>query len=303
MTMRDAFWKQITEMAKEDSRIMIVTADMSAPGLDWFRTNFPHRYINVGIAEQCAIQVACGLCLEQMKPIVYAIQPFVSLRCYEQVKAVASLMNIPITIAGVGAGFSYADSGPTHHALEDVAIMRILPHVRVWNPSSNSLAAYCARQIGTAINYIRLDRDELSEIHYRPLAPSAQLPDMDRIFSDGFIVHIRHDKRYLVATGCMVHTALEAAEKADIGVVEVFRLPTESKLHDTVSGKKLYVLEENNSRGGLFADMCEQVTHSVDSINHLAVGVNDGYEYIYGGRNNIHKHYGIDAGSVIEWLS
>ena len=304
MTMRDAYFDQVTKMAKNDSSIMMVVADMSAPGLDWFRRHLPHRYLNVGIAEQAAVQIACGLALENMKPIFYAIQPFTSLRCYEQIKVLASLMNIPITIVGCGAGFGYTDSGPTHHALEDVAIMRILPHVKVWNPSSNSMAAYCARQTGKSLNYVRLDRDNLPEIHYNPLYPTGPVPDMDKIFANGFILHKEHDNRYIVTTGNMVHVALEVAEKADIGVLEVFELPIRGLgVADIIEDKKIYVLEENSDQGGLFSAIHEYSPNEPAEMYHFAVDLISGYEYVYGTRQEIQKHYGLDAERIIQWLS
>ena len=288
MTMRDTYFGTITYRAKEDPTICIVTADMSAPGLDEFRTLYPHRYINVGIAEQAAIQVACGLALEDMKPIVFAIQPFASLRCYEQIKVLASLMNIPITIVGVGAGFGYADSGPTHHALEDLAIMRILPHMTVWNPSTPYQAARMAGEAGKYLQYVRLDREDL--------------PGMPGEFTDdtlkaGYIAHKGHDKRYIVTTSNMVHRALEVAAEVDIGVIEIFRIPADltGKLH----GMDVIVLEENNIRGGLYSYIAEE---GAGRICGRGLDLSTGYDYVYGGRANIQTHYGLNKESLVKWL-
>ena len=131
ISQRDAFFNRLFEYAKEDKDIILVSADMGAPSLDQWRLTLPSQYVNVGIAEANAIGIATGLAKLGKRVYVYAIAPFVSLRCYEQLKLGPCMHNLPITIVGVGAGFSYEESGPTHHTLEDVSIMSTLPHMEV----------------------------------------------------------------------------------------------------------------------------------------------------------------------------
>jgi len=291
--MRDAFWQRVFELAEENhNEIAVVSADMGAPALDNFKREFPHRYINTGIAEQSAILTACGMALEGFHPFVYAIMPFVSLRCYEQVKVVASLMNIPITIVGVGSGFSYADSGPTHHAVEDMAIMKLLPNMTVYNCSSNEMASWLAvnslRQASPT--YIRLDRKELPDIEYEDRHP----------FKSGIIEHKKGVKKVIITTGAMVHKALEIAKHKNVGVIEIFKLPFSAKtIVDMVDDKQVYVIDEHCYEG-LCGSVCEAIGVNED-IHYACLGANR-YDYVYGGRDNILKHHHLDTESLIEWI-
>ena len=164
ITQRDAFFNQLFQLAKDDKRIIVVTADCGAPSLDRWREELPCQFIDVGIAEQQMIALAAGLALEGKRPYCYAIAPFATLRCYEFIRVDVSLMNLPVVIVGVGAGLSYTEAGPTHHATEDIAIMRALPNMKIWSVTSNEIARQAASQtvLDGGPNYIRLDRQSPS---------------------------------------------------------------------------------------------------------------------------------------------
>ncbi len=153
---RDTFFGKLFELAKEDNRIMVVTADCGAPALDRWREELPCQFINVGIAEQQMIALAAGLALEGKRPYCYAIAPFATLRCYEFIKVDVCLMNLPVVIVGVGAGLSYSEAGPTHHATEDISIMRALPNMKIASISSNGQIDEVLKEEGPM--YVRLDR-------------------------------------------------------------------------------------------------------------------------------------------------
>lgn len=163
VAMRDAFFDKLFELAQKDRDIIIVSADFGAKSLNKWREELPCQFINVGIAEQNMIAIASGLALAGKKPYCYAIAPFATLRCYEFLKVDVCLMNLPVVVVGVGAGLSYSDSGPTHHATEDISIMRALPNMQIVSPFSNGSAALLAR-VYDKPTYIKLDRGE----NYKP---------------------------------------------------------------------------------------------------------------------------------------
>ncbi|KKN75029.1 hypothetical protein LCGC14_0385310 [marine sediment metagenome] len=166
VSQRDAFFSKLFKLAKEDDRIVVVTADCGAPALDQWREELPCQFINVGIAEQQMIALAAGLALEGKRPYCYAIAPFATLRCYEFIRVDVSLMNLPVVIVGVGAGLSYSEAGPTHHATEDIACMRALPNMKIASISSNGQIDEVLREEGPM--YVRLDRgDGWSAPHIR----------------------------------------------------------------------------------------------------------------------------------------
>jgi len=293
MTLRDAYFNQFSELAKSDTSLVLVTADMSAPALDYFRRTWPSRYVNVGVAEQAAVLVAAGMAMEGWKPVVYGIQNFISLRACEQLRVAGGLLDLPLTVVGYGAGFSYAGASPTHYAVDDMTVVRMVPGVTVWNPSSPAMAAYCARHVGSGFQYVRLERGELPNTHYRQ---GMQYTDMDDMMKDGYIVHAPHKKRYVVTTGGMVWRMVKVVEEVDAGLVEVFRIPCDVVL--ALGKRQLAVVEEHHC-SGLGGWMRELLP---DRVVHCK-GVGDKKkDFVYGGRDSLLRHNKLHEEDVVRWL-
>lgn len=302
ISMRDALWNRVYELAKKDSDVVIVSADNGAPALDKFRKDLSGQFINTGIAEANTILVAAGLALGGKKVFAYAIAPFITLRCYEQIKVELAAMNIPVTLVGVGAGFSYDDSGPTHHTTEDLSIMRILPNMTVNNISDSVMAASFA-DISCEMaspNYLRLDRKVLPIIYKEGTD-----------FSPGLTVLKRSNDTYIVATGNMVHRALEVSEELkkhsiEAGVIDLYTFPINEKLFlESLSGaKKIITLEEHILPGGMGSAVAEVLTdnNKFIPIKRIGLSYKKGYCYKYGGRENIQSLYGLDKESIVKTI-
>ncbi|EAJ5672659.1 transketolase [Campylobacter lari] len=163
ITMRDAFLDELFESMLTNDKIIIVTADFGAPSLDKIREKFPSRVVNVGIAEQNAINVSVGMALEGFIVYVYGIAPFISMRCYEQIRVNVAILSqfrkMNINIISVGIGMSYSTSGPTHHCLEDLSVIKTLPNIEIFSPSDYLMTKeYVKRSIEYNFpKYIRLD--------------------------------------------------------------------------------------------------------------------------------------------------
>ncbi|OYV49516.1 MAG: transketolase, partial [Burkholderiales bacterium 21-58-4] len=118
VAMRDALLERVWREMRRDSSIFVTCADFGSPILDNIRGEFPDRFVNVGIAEQNLINISAGLALEGYKVFAYAIAPFITMRCYEQTRVNLALLStvrpMNVTLLGVGAGYSYVVSGPTH---------------------------------------------------------------------------------------------------------------------------------------------------------------------------------------------
>jgi len=132
---RDAFFDELYEIASGDKNVMFLTADVGAWSLDRFKEDLPAQYINVGVAEQNLVSVAAGLALGGKKVFIYSIAAFIIQRCYEQIKIDLFQMRLPVTIIGSGPGLTYGSDGPTHHATNDIEIIRVLP-LTIITPSS-----------------------------------------------------------------------------------------------------------------------------------------------------------------------
>jgi len=154
-----------------DNKIFFVSADFGSPVLDKIRADFPSRFINVGIAEQNLINISAGLALEGYTVFAYAIAPFITMRCYEQIRVSLALLSevrpMNVNLIGVGAGYSYVVSGPTHQCYEDITLMRALPNFQVLSPadhiSAGALFDRCVKKTGP--KYLRFDAQLLPVIY------------------------------------------------------------------------------------------------------------------------------------------
>ena len=170
-TMRDVFIEGLYQEMSENGKLFLLSADFGAPALDKIRTDFPSRFINVGIAEQNLINVATGLALEGFIVYAYAIAPFLVMRAYEQIRNNLSLLShmkdVNVNIIGVGAGLSYDVSGPTHHCIEDLTLIRALPNIQLFSPSDWKLAKKFIEYSIKVNNpkYIRFDGKPVSGIY------------------------------------------------------------------------------------------------------------------------------------------
>ena len=301
MTQRDAFFNRLYEIARDDRDVVLVTAECGAPSLDQWRLDIPSQFYNCGICEQNMIGLAAGLALEGKKPYCYAIAPFATLRCLEQIKVNLCTVPRPVTVVGVGAGWSYDLSGPTHHATEDLGVMRMLPNLTIWNPSDNRTAEILADSTynlpGPA--YVRLDRKQLPET------------GLEGDIDDGFWLSremVPQDQRaLLVATGNMVHTALEIAPKLNATVIDLFQIkPVPIRfieyLKTTPSGDPVVTLEEHMEYGGIGSIVADIMADKGLDLNLQRIGIPDLYSFHYGGRAVMQMKHRIDAESILERL-
>jgi transketolase len=300
LTMRDAFFNKLYDLAKQDRDIVIVSADMGAPSLDKFRRDLSAQYVNVGIAEQNMLNIAVGLAMSGKKVFCYAIEPFTALRPYEFIKVNVSCMNVPVNLIGVGAGYSYPDSGPTHHSTEDISIMRVLPNIEVLNPSDANMAAAFAEHGTKRLNptYIRLDR----------ITQPDKYKETEK-FKEGFSELIKGDKICIVGTGNTVTNAMEVSKKLKnkkIGVIDFYRLkPVKTKEFVKTLSKYKHIIswEEHMLAGGMGSILSEIITDNKLNIKLTRIGVNDRYHYYYGDRENIQKKLNIDNQTVIKTIN
>ena len=203
LAMRDVFLERIWKAMGTDETIFFVSADFGSPVLDKIRADFPKRFVNVGIAEQNLINISAGLALEGYTVFAYAIAPFITMRCFEQIRVSLALLSevrpMTVNLIGVGAGYSYVVSGPTHPCYDDITLMRALPNCQVFSPADHITAASlfdaCIDTMGP--KYLRFDAQVLPVI-YEDSAPNLDL---------GFQVHQQGEQVCLLATGYMLHTA------------------------------------------------------------------------------------------------
>ena len=306
MAMRDAFLGRLHVAMATHPGAFIVSDDFGAPTLDRIRADFPERFVNVGIAEQNAINVATGLALEGFASFAYGIAGFMTMRCYEQIRTnlsmAAQLRPLNANVVGVGAGLSYDLSGPSHHCLEDLTLMRLLPNLEVFSPSDWALAAEIASHAlqTPRPKYIRLDSKPLPRIY-----PEGRLPRL----GDGFHELAVGRDACLVATGYMTHVALRAAARAPepLGVVDLFafRPLDEAALLRTLARYRRVVTVEEAfvRRGGLDALVIGLLSRADSATRVRSLGVDDRYLFEVGNRAHLHRLCGIDEEGILDALA
>lgn len=301
-TMRDAFIEALCEKMRENERVFFLSADFGSPALDKLRLEFPERFINVGIAEQNLINIATGLALEGYAVYAYAIAPFITMRAYEQIRqnlAISSqVRSLNVNLIGVGAGLSYDVSGPTHHCLEDISAMRLMPNFSVFSPSDWFLAKkFVDYSISVKTpKYLRFDSKPLPLIY----------DGVDNLsVEDGFCELLKGEKICLVSTGFMTHRALKAAKEIKgVGVIDVFLLKpaNEKTLLETLKKYDYIITIEEGFIGnaGLDSLISKIILDNESNIKLKRMGFNDKYVFELGGRDRLHKLNNLDEEAIIK---
>jgi len=165
--MRNAFVDTIIEASLQRDDVFIISGDAGLGVFDDFQKQCPDRFLNLGIAEQNMIGWAAGMALAGFRVYVYNIVPFVLYRCFEQVRNDICYQKLPVTLIGIGSGLTYSPMGMTHYSLEDLAIARSLPNLRVFSPADPTEAESAARLTltGGSPNYVRLAKRGEPRIH------------------------------------------------------------------------------------------------------------------------------------------
>ena len=303
--MRDAVIQVITEAARKDRDIMFLSADFGAPALDVFRHDLPNQFVHTGIAEQHMIDLAAGLALSGKKVFCYAMAPFISTRCYEQVKCSLGAMNLPVTLIGVGAGLGYDNTSMTHICIEDIACMRAVNNLQILTPSDNETAVVCTQLAleKPALRYLRLERHALPNL-YSPHEAKTYVGVM------GFAHHLigLRAEAAIVACGGMTHVALEAARELqattgfDVEVVDLISVKPFPDLNALLKNIRVIItVEEQLLAGGMGSAVLEALIPRYGSITRL--GIEDGFKLINGDREELRRHFHIDKDSIVRTLA
>lgn len=305
-TMRDTFLAQLLARMRERDDIVLLSADFGAPAIDAIRAEFPDRFYNVGIAEQNLINLATGFALEGFTVVGYAIAPFITMRCFEQIRVnlaiLSQLRPMNVTLVGVGAGFSYDVSGPTHHCLEDLAIMSVLPNVSVYSPSDHSqapiLAEHCLSQPG--IKYLRFDA--------KPHLPIAEANN-DGLLENGFRMLNAGRDIALVCTGFMSQVAVgllpelraQGLEPQIIDLVAYNGVNKAALATALADYPRVLLLQEALPNGGIAPVLSEMLAEGART-RFEQISAQAHYSFEIGSRESIHAACGLGREQILQTI-
>ncbi len=298
---RDAIFDALEEIMLNDQDVLVLYNDMGAMGLDRIRESLPGRVINAGIAEQNMASVAAGLAMTGKRVFIYGIIAHIFSRGFEQIRNDICCTNLPVVILGVGSGLSYGSDGPTHHGVQDIAVLRTLPNIAIYNPSdgiaAQSLVKLAYHRKGPG--YLRMDKEQLPAIY-----------NSETDFQAGLAILHEGNDIALFSTGVLVHRALHAArqlaeEGIGVRVIDVFRMkPIDSyALNKAFTGvRSIVTLEENSPIGGLGSIVAEWATRNAYHLTFASIGLDDDALMCAASRNWAETKYGLTLNSILTKL-
>ena len=299
--MRDHFVRRLTRLAENDPSVFLITGDLGFGVFDDYRATVPDQFLNIGVAEQNMIGVATGMALEGFKVFTYSIANFATLRCLEQIRNDACYHQANVNVVSIGAGFSYGPLGVSHHATEDLSILRSLPDITVVSPCElwEVMEATEALIEIPGATYLRLDKSHARETK-----------KADEKFVLGKIRTVRdgNDVSFF-ATGGILEEALVAAEcleKENISVrvhsvhtLKPFDIETVICAVDET--RNIVTIEEHTVDGGLGGVIAENLLE----LGHIPrtfhrVGLRGGFASSVGSQKFLRQYYKMDVVSICE---
>lgn len=300
--MRKTCIDMVYELAKKDDRVVFVGSDLSPGLLKEMKAEFPNRYYMEGIAEQNIIGMAAGLALDGYMPYVNTIATFITRRCYEQVAVDICLHHLPVRLIANGGGLVYTPLGPTHLAIEDIAIMRSLPHMTVVAVSD---AEEMKRLMEASLAwpdpiYIRMAKGG---------DPIVSRPELG--FEIGKAILLRDSDQpntvLLITTGVTTNRALKAAEElANNGIATrvlhvhtIKPIDTAAILKYVAEASHVVTVEEGTLMGGLGSAVAETLLDAGQGTVPLKrLGIPDSFAKHYGGQDDLMRTYGLQPDQI-----
>jgi transketolase len=296
--MRNAFADEVTQMAMADPRVVLLSGDIGNRLFDNLRAQSPSQFLNCGVAEQNMMGVAAGMGLSGLRPIVYTITPFTTVRCLEQIKVDVAYHESPVIIVGTGSGLSYASLGPTHHSLEDFAIFRAIPNLQVHAPWDAPSLRACLRMalLSGKPTYIRIGKKGEADLCEGQGVPA---------IGDGLALQTGK-QICILAVGTVAQEAVAAAKilnqqgiAAEVVLTHTVK-PCPTVLFDSLLSRfECFVTVEEHARIGGFGESF--LSHlALKSLQKrvICLGTGDSFMPIVGSQAFARSHFGIDAASI-----
>lgn len=299
--MRAAFSDEIEKLASEDSRIVLLSGDIGNRMFDTFKDKFPDSFYNCGVAEANMTGMAAGMALCGLRPITYTITAFNTVRVLEQIRLDVCYQNLPVIIVGVGGGLSYASLNATHHALEDIAFLRVLPNMTVICPG-DAWEVRAAIRAAIKVNgpvYIRMGKKGEPLVH-------ESLPDLT--IGKGIVVKEGSDI-CILNSGCLLPTAIEVSEdlqekgiSAQVISMHTVKPLDESLLKKTFSNfSHVFTLEEHSILGGFGGSVAEWLSDNEGTKGKLKrLGTKDEFMVEAGEQGHARKFHGISRENILK---
>jgi transketolase len=301
--MRNAFAQQITELALQDPRVVLMAGDIGNRLFDKLKAQCPDRFFNCGVAEANMIGMAAGMAMSGLRPFCYTITPFITYRCLEQIRVDVCYHHAPVVIVGTGSGLSYASLGATHHSCEEMGMLRLLPGLAVLAPADEVEvrgAIKAALQYPHPV-YIRIGKKGEPVVHQK-----------DPAFVIGKAIPVREGSAVcLLSAGTMLPVALQAADilasqglSARVVSFHTIKPLDQTLLADVFAQFKIVAtIEEHSVLGGLGGAVAEWLADARAPGRLLRFGTRDEFLHETGEQEQAREFFGLTASAIAERLS
>ena len=297
--MRNFFIRRLSKLAEDNQRIMLVTGDLGFKVFDEFRIRFPRQFINAGVAEQNMTGLATGLALEGRIVFTYSIGNFPIFRCFEQIRNDACYHEANVKVVSIGGGFSYGALGISHHATEDLAVMRSLPNMTVVSPCDQWEAGEATEALVNIDGpcFLRLDKSSGRPSH-----------EANERFQLGKVRTVRKGSDItVVVTGSILEEIQEAADRMSkdgieariLSVHTIKPFDSETIIRAALETGGIITVEEHTIHGGLGGVVAETLLDAgVMPRVFKRMGLREGFSSIVGSQHYLRVRYGLDANAI-----
>ena len=293
--MRDAISNILATTALNNPDFYVLSGDHGYALFDEIRTVAPKQFINVGVSEQAMVGYAAGMIKQGLKVVIYGLSAFVPLRVIEFIKMDICYENLPLIILGDGAGVVYSTLGASHQCAEDIACIRALPNINLFSPSDKYEMSACLKK-ALCLNspsYIRIGKSDKPIIHLQEI----DLPVEATLLP----VLISNSTNCIIATGSMVSTALNIAEKFNLSVfsfVELTKMNINAIQDQLKMFKNIFTFEEHSISGGIGSIISEIISESNLNIKLKRFGIKNRFTQKCGSYEHIIKEHELDEKSL-----
>jgi transketolase len=297
--MRTAFIEQLVLEARTNPRIFLVVGDLGYSVVEAFAREFPSRFLNAGVAEQNMTGLAAGLASEGYHVFTYSIANFPTFRCAEQIRNDIAYHNLPVTVVSVGGGLAYGPLGYSHHAVQDLALLRSFPSVLIAAPGDPAETRSCLAYLSghPQPSYLRLGKAGEPRVH-----------GTDPTVQPGKIVHVAGDpnaRRVVLTTGATLKLASDAFADGRVRGWKIASLPlwsAASKFETAavLSGYETIVTVEDHLRGGGFGSYVQELLGDADSSAKVrCIALSSDVCDRVGSQSSLNQFGGVTAESIV----
>jgi len=301
---RTAFIDSLFELAQQDRRIVLITGDLGFGVVTRFMNELPEQFVNAGVAEQNMTGLAAGMALSGKIVFTYSIANFPVIRPFEQIRNDVCYHNANVKVVAVGGGMAYGSLGASHHATEDMAVMRALPNMLVVAPNDPVEAGLATRAVAAHPGpcYLRLGRAGEAAVHG---------PDIE--FELGKAIKVLEGEDLtLIVTGGLLQNALSAAEILSaqgvtarvLSMHTLKPLDTEAVLKAAAETQAIFTIEEHSVIGGLGGAVAETLMESeTRPALFRRIGLNGQFSSVVGDQDYLRAHHGLDSAGMVATIT